>query len=121
MLPLLGGLCLLAAASLLLSRLPAWLAVSAGVVALLSGLLPARRLLAVCAIELVEPDLLRCYTPGCTEPVADSLRGWLRLGPWIVLHAAEGGRLPLWLPGLTPASRQALLRTLARCRAAAGS
>jgi hypothetical protein len=120
-LPLLGGLCLLAAASLMLSRLPAWLAGAVAVAALAAGLLPARRLLAVRAIELVEPDLLRCYTAGSTEAVADSLRGWQRLGPWIVLQAEAGGRLPLWLPGLTPASRQALLRTLARCRPAGGS
>jgi hypothetical protein len=121
LLPQLLALAVLAVVALLLSRLPAWLAVTGGIGAAVATALPLRRLLALNAIEIIEPDLLRCYTARSTEGEPDSLRGWRRLGPWVVLHAAAGGRLPLWLPGLTAEARQALLRTLARGRPAGGS
>lgn len=121
LLPQLLAPAVLAAIALLLSRVPAWLAVTGGIGAAVATALSARRLLALSAIEIIEPDLLRRYTASSIEGETDSLRGWQRLGPWVVLRAGEGGRLPLWLPGLTAEARQALLRTLARCRPAGGS
>ena len=112
---------MLAAMALLLSRVPAWLATVGGLGAAVATALPARRLLALNAVEIIAPDLLRRYTASSTEGEPDRLRGWQRLGPWVVLRAGEGGRLPLWLPGLTAEARQALLRTLARCHPAGGS